>query len=76
MNGILTGYDLQYSVDQSPRSWSTLSSKPMVRQITITGLNEYTDYVVKVAGKTSVGTGVYSAEESDKTHEDSEYSNH
>ena len=71
MNGILTGYKLQYSLDKSPRTWISTTVGSTTRQKEVTGLSKYTVYVFKVAGMTSKGTGTFSAEQSERTDEDS-----
>ena len=72
VHGILTGYKLQYSLNESPRVWINVTTGSSTRQKTVTGLSKYTVYAFRVAGMTSKGTGVFSTESTERTWEDSE----
>ena len=75
-HGILTGYKLQYSLKVSPRVWiNVITTGSSAKQTTVTGLSKYTVYVFRVAGMTFNGTGVFSAERTERTKEDSKLRN-
>ena len=57
-NGIITGYTLQYK-KSSASSYSTISSLT-VTLASLTSLNEFTEYQVRVAASTSRGRGPFS----------------
>ena len=57
-NGIITGYTLQYK-KSSASSYSTISSLT-VTLASLTSLNEFTEYQVRVAAATSRGIGPFS----------------
>ena len=57
-NGIITGYTLQYKINNA-QSYTSLSSTTTTLA-TITSLNEFTEYQIRVAAATSSGLGPYS----------------
>eukprot|EP00795_Rhopilema_esculentum_P002629 gene2630-826_t len=71
-NGVGTGYELQYKVkNAASESWvSEIRSSLGNRQFIATGLLKYTVYEFKVAGRTSKGTGLFSAIVEERTMED------
>ena len=57
-NGVITGYTLQYK-KSSASSYSTISSLT-VTLASLTSLNEFTEYQIRVAAATSSGIGPFS----------------
>ena len=72
-NGVGTGYELQYKAkNAASASWvSEIRSSLGNRQFVATDLLKYTVYEFKVAGRTSKGTGLFSAIVEERTMEDS-----
>lgn len=57
-NGEITGYSLRYRVNGG----SYIYANPQDTSYHMEGLTAYTTYLISVAAKTAVGTGVYSTE--------------
>ncbi len=61
----ITGYSVQYrGGNENPSTWTSVTPNPTDTETTITELTTGTEYFVQVAAINSVGTGIYSEEES------------
>ena len=60
-NGIIVKYSIAYKQANSSDSWKVMSVDPQTFRAEITQLQYDKTYDIKVAGKTSVGQGPYSA---------------
>ena len=60
-NGIITGYQMQYSRDNSSDTVS-LNTNDTALNYTVTGLTNDVEYVFIVRASTAVGYGAYSSE--------------
>ena len=69
-NGMITSYDvIVYDTRSEQESTYTTANA----SLTLTSLSPFTTYRCKVAARTSVGLGPYTAEIEFKTEEDGEY---
>lgn len=75
INGVCVGYELRYAIkDASPKNWtSRFINSNTTLSITLTDMEENTEYDVIVAGRTKKGSGVFSTPITVKTNEDSEW---
>lgn len=72
LHGIRTGYEVNYAMrDALPKSWNSSILTESVNRLLITSLEENTAYEVKVAVRTSKGSGVFSSVYTVTTKEDS-----
>ena len=72
LNGIRTGYEVLYIIkDALPKIWSSIITKRNVNYYLISSLEEYTTYGIKVAARTSKGSGFFSSIFSVTTRQDS-----
>ena len=71
-NGIGVGWEVIYTAkDASPKNWTSAILNGLGnRQFYAQNLREYTYYEFKVAGRTSKGSGVFSAVVEERTKED------
>ena len=60
-NGDITGYSVQYGVMGSGNTQTRTVDGAAVNETTLSGLNQSTNYSMKVAAVSSDGTGVYSS---------------
>ena len=76
LKGIRVGYEIKYAMkSSSPKNWTSQFVEENVNVWTATSLEEYTEYEVKVAARTSKGSGVFSSPITVRTHEDSKLAN-
>ena len=72
LRGIRAGYEVIYAIKNVlPKNWTSVIIAENVNRLLITSLEEYTEYEVKVAARTSKGSGVFSSAYTVKTREDS-----
>lgn len=58
-NGIILGYNISYQKGAQPIQYVSVSGKDTLT-VELTGLEWFSDYVIKVAGVTAPGVGVFS----------------
>ena len=74
--GIRAGYEIKYAIkNTSPKTWTSQIVGKDDDLWTATSLEEYTEYEVKVAARTSKGSGVFSSPKTVRTDEDSKLAN-
>ena len=66
-NGIIRSYNISYKLNASSADWMFTSVDSQKLKVEIGNLQYYTLYDVKVAGRTSIGLGPYSAPVSIRT---------
>lgn len=72
-NGILLGYNVSFSTNNSHANWQAKIVEPSVRYTTLSGLEKFTWYEIQVAGFTSKGLGPESPPIATRTKEDGEF---
>ena len=71
-NGLGLGYELQYRLKRVEHGrWnSVVISGVSINQYVVTGLFKYSIYKFKVAGRTSIGSGLFGEVKEERTMED------
>ena len=69
-NGIITGYSIYYRLESSGGAWSTVNVNPDQYFVTLTSLQFWSVYDLKIAASTSKGIGIESAIIKTRTDED------
>ena len=72
-NGIITGYDVTYYNQSTFRQPVTVSVSADEDSVTLTRLEEYVVYSIRVRAYTSIGAGPYSPLHNIRTLEDGKY---
>ena len=69
-NGIITQYEVQYSTESAFGGTATVITPASNMTINLAGLEEYTEYSIRVSAHTVVGAGSFSQPLIATTHED------
>ena len=72
-NGIIISYDVEYTQDMFPSVPTVQSLTVNDTMATLTGLEEYVVYSVRVRASTIVGSGPYSENVTERTQEAGEF---